>query len=151
MKAKKVVYSKNLLIDFKNVLNTFKITNKNIGLKNPFHSTGRSLYPLKTSENQRLSDVFRGYRKRLVASKWLMCRIDQRIFQKAYYVFNDASDFCHIQNNYILLIQYMRLAFLLGRILSRFSQAMNNELMNFCDTKDKVEKVFGSPCTVGKM
>ena len=34
---------------------------------NPFYATGLFLYPLKTSENQRFSDVFRGYRKRPVA------------------------------------------------------------------------------------
>ena len=31
-----------------------------------FHATGFFLYPLKISENQRFSDVFRGYRKRSV-------------------------------------------------------------------------------------
>ena len=30
---------------------------------NPSHATGLFLYPLKTSEKQRFSDVFRGYRK----------------------------------------------------------------------------------------
>ena len=34
---------------------------------NPFHATGLFLYPLKT-ENQSLSDVFREYGKRPVAS-----------------------------------------------------------------------------------
>ena len=34
---------------------------------NPFHATPRFLYPLKTSENQGFSDVFRGYIKRPVA------------------------------------------------------------------------------------
>ena len=34
---------------------------------NPFQVTGLFLYPLKTSENQRFSDVFGGYRKRPVA------------------------------------------------------------------------------------
>ena len=33
---------------------------------NPLHATGPILSPLKTSENQRFSDVFRGYRKRSV-------------------------------------------------------------------------------------
>ena len=28
---------------------------------NPFHATGLSQYPLETGENQRFSDVFRGY------------------------------------------------------------------------------------------
>ena len=35
-------------------------------LINPFHVTGLFLYPLKTSENQRFSYNFRGYRKRPV-------------------------------------------------------------------------------------
>ena len=36
-------------------------------LINPFHATDLFWYPLKTSENQRFSDVFRGYQKRSVA------------------------------------------------------------------------------------
>ena len=39
---------------------------KTIERVNPFHATGLFLYPLKTSENQRFSDVFRGYRTRPV-------------------------------------------------------------------------------------
>ena len=34
---------------------------------NPYHAAGLFLYTLKTSENLRFSDVFRGYRKRIVA------------------------------------------------------------------------------------
>ena len=34
---------------------------------NPFHATDLFWYPLKTSENLRFSDVFRGYQKRSVA------------------------------------------------------------------------------------
>ena len=34
---------------------------------NPFHATGLFRYPLKISQNQMFSDVFRGYRKRPVA------------------------------------------------------------------------------------
>ena len=34
---------------------------------NPFHVSVFFLYPLKTSENQRFSDVFIGYRKRPAA------------------------------------------------------------------------------------
>ena len=34
---------------------------------NPFYTTGIFLYPLKTLENERFSDVFRGYRKKPVA------------------------------------------------------------------------------------
>ena len=33
---------------------------------NPFYATGPFLYPMKTSENLWFSDVFEGYRKRLV-------------------------------------------------------------------------------------
>ena len=36
----------------------------NLSYINPFHATGLFRYPLKTSEKQRFSDVFRGYRKR---------------------------------------------------------------------------------------
>ena len=36
-------------------------------LFNAFHTTGHFLYLLKTSENNRLFDIFRGYRKRPVA------------------------------------------------------------------------------------
>ena len=43
-------------------------------LFNPCHVTGLFLYTLKTSENQRFSDVFRGYRKRPVAWNRLMRR-----------------------------------------------------------------------------
>ena len=43
---------------------------------NSFHGTGLFLYPLKISENQRFSDVFKGYRKRPVVwnrLKKLLC------------------------------------------------------------------------------
>ena len=36
------------------------------------HAMGPFLYPLETLENQRFSDAFRGYRKRLAASNGLM-------------------------------------------------------------------------------
>ena len=36
-------------------------------LLNPFHATGLFLYHLKTSENQRFSDIFWEYRKRPMA------------------------------------------------------------------------------------
>ena len=36
-------------------------------LINPFHATGLFLFPLKTSENQRFSNILRGYRKRPVS------------------------------------------------------------------------------------
>ena len=40
----------------------------------PFHATGLFRYPLKTSESQTFSDVFRGYRKRPVAWNVLIKR-----------------------------------------------------------------------------
>ena len=39
---------------------------------NPFHADGRFLYPLKMSENERFSDVFRGYRNGILAWKGLI-------------------------------------------------------------------------------
>ena len=39
---------------------------------NPFHATVLFWYPLKTSENQRFSDAFRGYQKRPLAWNGLM-------------------------------------------------------------------------------
>ena len=39
---------------------------------NPFHATDLFWYPLKISENQRFSDVFRGYQKRSVTWNGLM-------------------------------------------------------------------------------
>ena len=39
---------------------------------NAYHATGLLLYLLKTSGNQRFFDVFRGYKKRPVASNGLM-------------------------------------------------------------------------------
>ena len=44
----------------------FIVINK-IEVAGPFHATGFVLYTLKTSQNQRFFDVFRGYRKKSVA------------------------------------------------------------------------------------
>ena len=48
------------------LLSTFiasqKIDQSHVMAINPFYSSVTFLYPLKTSENQRFSDVFRGYR-----------------------------------------------------------------------------------------
>ena len=58
---------------FSNVNNEDTITFKKFALMsllinfNPFDATGLCWYSLKASENQRFSDVFRGYRKRPVA------------------------------------------------------------------------------------
>ena len=43
-----------------------EIFRKIIRYFNSFNATALFLYPLKTSENNRFSDVFRGYRKRPV-------------------------------------------------------------------------------------
>ena len=40
-------------------------------ITNPFHATGLFLHPLKTSEKQRFSVVFWGYRKSPVANLWV--------------------------------------------------------------------------------
>ena len=40
---------------------------KKVSIINPFYAIGLFLYPLKTSENLWFSDVFRGYRQRLLA------------------------------------------------------------------------------------
>ena len=41
---------------------------------NPFSLNVPFLYPMKTSENRRCSDVFRGYRSRALIENWLMTR-----------------------------------------------------------------------------
>ena len=38
---------------------------------NPFHTNGLFQYPLKISENQRFSDVFRGVQKETSGIKWV--------------------------------------------------------------------------------
>ena len=43
-------------------------------LLNPFHVNAPFLYPLKTAENQRFSDIFRGYKNGKLASKGLTSR-----------------------------------------------------------------------------
>ena len=42
-------------------------------LFNPFAPNARFLYPLKTSENLRFSDVFRGKRKGVLETNGLIC------------------------------------------------------------------------------
>ena len=47
---------------------------------NPFHATDLFWYPLKTSENQRFSDIFRGYQKRsVVLNRLRSCNISLEI------------------------------------------------------------------------
>ena len=56
--SKKLAYLK-IWVNVSNCIEKFQI---NFGLFNTFHATGLFLYPPKTSENLRFSDVFRGYR-----------------------------------------------------------------------------------------
>ena len=47
---------------------------------NPFHATDLFWYPLKTSENQRFSDIFKGYQKRsVVLNRLRSCNISLEI------------------------------------------------------------------------
>ena len=57
------------MLDFEQIQN-------NIHHINPFHATGLFLHPLKISENQSFSDVFRGYRNRSAAQNGLTAFID---------------------------------------------------------------------------
>ena len=63
----KVVYYKLLRVSTIHCWNVKRI----FDIVNLFHATGLFPYPLKTSENLWFSDVFRGYRKRLVAWNWI--------------------------------------------------------------------------------
>ena len=47
---------------------------------NPFHATALFLYPLKTAENLRFCDVFKGYRKRRVAWNGLIMNVVMTTF-----------------------------------------------------------------------
>ena len=47
---------------------------------NPFHATDFFLYPLKTSENLRFSDIFRGYRERPVTWNGLKAFVELIFF-----------------------------------------------------------------------
>ena len=56
-----------ILISYKgsvNISEDEKVIEEDI---NPFHAAGLFLHPSKTSESQRFSDVFRGYRNRPLA------------------------------------------------------------------------------------
>ena len=71
-------FSRRLVHDKAPILTaTYNETTKYHGSSpfNPFQSTGLLLYTMKISQNQRFSDVLRGYRKRQVAwngLKWLI-------------------------------------------------------------------------------
>ena len=56
---------------------------------NPFHATGLFLYPLKSSENQRFSYVFMGYRK-TSGMKWVNPRHLEKLGVDTNKEFNSA-------------------------------------------------------------
>ena len=99
---------------------------------NPFHVTGLLRYPLKTSENQRFSDVFMGYWKRPVAWNGLRCSTfldlgKSKILSKTTLAFNELKlNFCYIQSftleNVCLVLSNMFFPFLWNKIYD------NNEL-----------------------
>ena len=66
---------------------------------NPFHVTDLFWYPLKTSENQRFSDVFRGYQKRSVTWNGLIGGVDTSEIYKDCKFFTTlvfSCEFCQI-------------------------------------------------------
>ena len=58
-----VFFSKSCRI-IKSIPTNGKISTDKVIFLNQFHTTGLFVQPLKTSENQRFSDIFFGYRKR---------------------------------------------------------------------------------------
>ena len=58
-------------------VNTWYVSSSIIWIKlvKPFHATGLLLYPPKTPENQKFSDIFKGYRKRPVAGNKLRSNV----------------------------------------------------------------------------
>ena len=66
------------------------------GLINLFHATDLFWYPLKTSENLRFSDVFRGYQKRSVAWNGL---IAMHYFQKTFHFLSVSNCLMSILSN----------------------------------------------------
>ena len=69
------IYKISYMIDF-----VYRIATGNI-LVNPFYTVGFFLYPLKTWESQKFSDVFRGYKNRSVAK---ICNLLLRISNLAF-------------------------------------------------------------------
>ena len=49
----------------------FFINNWHVTSLHPFHTTDLFWYPLKTSENQKFSDVFKGVAKEISVMKWV--------------------------------------------------------------------------------
>ena len=59
---------------------------------NPFHAIGLFLYPLKTSENQRFFNVFRGYSMKWKPVAWNGSRGAKFIKQIAFFIKTTAKD-----------------------------------------------------------
>ena len=73
-------FEKQFIITFINLSKNTKHPN----LISPFHATGLFLYPLKTSENQKFSDVSRGFKKRSMAWNGLMWNQQSSICWKCF-------------------------------------------------------------------
>ena len=65
---------------------------------NPFRATDLVLYPLKTSENQRLSNVFRWYRKRPLTWHGLRLYGYFTMWIEKYSCYKIISEFCFRKN-----------------------------------------------------
>ena len=63
----------------------------------PFQSSVTFLYPLKTSENQRFSDVFRGYRN--VTQDQNGLKLNLEMFQKNVFEIVGKNTVCEISPN----------------------------------------------------
>ena len=76
-----------------NLLWTFSFDHKAAdNFISPLHATGLFLYPLKASENQRFSDVFKGYRKRPVAWNGLIKSVPYpELFWAYRYMYRDRD------------------------------------------------------------
>ena len=88
----------------------YKVSNPNTTLTH-FITTGLFLYPLKTSENHRFSDVFRGYRKRPVAWKGLTYFSQETVYihytpphppTQLTPLYADALSSFHIETNHLI-------------------------------------------------
>ena len=72
------------------------MSNENI---KPLHVTDVFLYPLKTSENQRFSGIFRGYRKTPVAwDELTLVQVMQKEFTAAFISFQQPSRHLLVQS-----------------------------------------------------
>ena len=58
----RLISNRKIFADDNSIFLVFRDSNSSSLSLNPFYSSVTFLQPLKTSENQRFSDVFRGYR-----------------------------------------------------------------------------------------